>query len=528
LFAERNEMKSLLARLGNLIILVLLVSGCAVGPDFVQPDAPSQEEWIDSETPQVKTEPADLTAWWKIFNDPVLDSLIETAFSQNLPLQIAGLRIMEARAQLGIAVGGQYPQVQQFSGSAAAVEVSENAPNAVAADKFYYDFQLGFDAAWELDFWGRFRRGIQSTEANLLASVAGYDDALVTLTAETARAYVLIRTFEERIVIAQENVAIQKRSLEIAEALFEGGLVSELDMQQARALLNDTEATISRLKIGFRQAQHGLSILLGIPPGELKNVLVESGAVPDAPPEVVVGIPADLLRRRPDIRSAELQAAAQSALIGVAKADLYPQFSLVGFIGLQTSEKGGLPSNNASFSDLFDSDSLTYTAGPSIRWPFLNYGRITNSVRIQDARFQQLIVNYQLTVLNAYREVEDAIVGFMSSQEQAKYLADSVQASKRSVDLSLIQYREGIADYQRVLDTQRFLTQEQDLLTSVNGEVALNLIAMYKALGGGWQIREGKGFVNEETKEEMRQRTNWGNMLSPEELENITEEKVVE
>jgi len=514
-------MKLLIPCLGSLLILVLLVGGCAVGPDFVRPDAPSEEEWIDSDVPQIKTEPADLTDWWKVFNDPVLDSLIETSYRQNLPLQIAGLRIMEARAQLGVATGSQYPQLQQVSGSAAAVQISDNAPNALAADKFYYDYQLGFDAAWEMDFWGRFRRGVESAQANYLASIAGYDNALVTITAEVARTYVLIRTFEERIVIARANVQIQKRSLEIAEARFEGGLVTELDVQQARALLNDTEATISRLQIGLRQAQHGLSILLGITPGELKTVLSASGTIPEASSEVIVGIPADLLRRRPDIRTAELQAAAQSARIGVAKADLYPQFTLVGSIGLQSSGEGGIPSNDADFGDLFDSDSITYFAGPSITWPILNYGRIKNRVRIQDARLQQLIVNYQNTVLNAYREVEDAMVGFLRSQEEVTYLADSVTASKRSVDLSLIQYREGIADYQRVLDTQRFLTQEQDRYTAVNGEVTLNLISMFKALGGGWQLREGKEFVNEKTKEVMQERTNWGELLSP---DGVTEE----
>ena len=506
-------MKLSMPCLGSFMILILFISGCAVGPDFVRPDAPAEEKWIDTDLPQIKTEPADLTDWWKVFNDPLLDSLIETAYRQNLPLQIAGLRIMEARAQLGVAVGNKYPQLQQLSGSATAVEISDNAPNAIAADKFYYNYELGFDAAWELDFWGRFRRGVESAQATYMASIAGYDNALVTLTAEVARAYVQIRTFEDRIRIADENVKIQKRSLEIAEARFEGGIVTELDVQQARALLNDTSASISRLRIGLRQTRHGLSILLGIPPGELKNVLTEAASIPEVPPEVVVGIPADLLRRRPDIRNAELQAAAQSARIGVAKADLYPQFSLVGSIGLQSNEQGGITSNNAHFGDLFDSESITYFAGPSIQWPILNYGRIKSKVRVQDARFQQFIVNYQNTVLNAYREVEDAMVGFLNSKEQVVFLSDSVNASKRSVELSLIQYREGVADYQRVLDTQRFLTQEQDLLTSVNGEVALNLIAMYKALGGGWQMSEGKRFVNEETKEKMQERTNWGKTL---------------
>jgi NodT family efflux transporter outer membrane factor (OMF) lipoprotein len=503
--------------LGILIILGLLISGCAVGPDFVRPDAPVDEQWTDSELPQIKTETTDLTEWWKALNDPVLDSLIETAYEQNLSLQIAGLRIMEARAQLGVAVGFQYPQVQQFAGSATANQISDNAPNAGGIDKFYYNYEFGFDAAWELDFWGRFRRGVESAEANFLSSIAVYDDVLVTLTAEVARAYVLIRTFEEQIRIARENVAIQKRSLEIAEARFEGGLVTELDMQQARSLLRSTEASIPLFETSLRQAKNGLSILLGIPPGELSNVLTGSGDIPKAPPEVVVGIPAELLRRRPDVRSAELQAAAQSALIGVAKADLYPSFSLVGSIGLQSSEKGGFASNNADFGDLFDSDSITYFAGPSVQWPILNYGRITNRVRVQDARFEQLVVNYQNAVLEAYREVEDAMVGFLKKQEEARLRADSVQALKRSVDLSLLQYREGVVDYQRVLDAQRGLTVEQDLLTATSGDIILNLISMYKALGGGWQIREGQDFVKDKTKEVMEERTNWGDLLSTEE-----------
>jgi outer membrane protein TolC len=238
-----------------------------------------------------------------------------------------------------------------------------------------------------------------------------------------------------------------------------------------------------------------------------------------------VGIPAELLRRRPDVRSAELQAAAQSARIGVAKADLYPQFSLLGSIGLQSSEKGGFSSNNADFGDLFDSDSITYFIGPSFQWPILNYGRITNRVRVQDARFQELVVNYQNTVLEAYREVEDAIVGFLRKQEEAELRADSVQALKRSVEIALLQYREGISDYQRVLDTQRGLTDEQDLLTATTGDIILNLIAMYKALGGGWQTGEAKEFVNEETKAVMEERTNWGNLLSPEEVQPVSNEE---
>jgi outer membrane protein TolC len=231
-----------------------------------------------------------------------------------------------------------------------------------------------------------------------------------------------------------------------------------------------------------------------------------------------VGVPSELLRRRPDIRLAERQVAAQSALIGVAKADLYPHFSLFGSIGLRASDSGvtaaGYP-GGSSFSNLWDSDSIEFFGGAGFTWDIFNYGRITNRVRVQDARFQQLVVNYQNTVLKAAQEVEDAMVAFLRSQDEVEFLSESVKAATRSVDLSMIQYREGLVDYQRVLDTQRFQTQEQDFFTVIKGSVVLNFIAMYKALGGGWQIREGRDFVPEKTLKEMQQRTDWGNLLTP-------------
>jgi NodT family efflux transporter outer membrane factor (OMF) lipoprotein len=502
----------------GLVTAVLVVSACTVGPDFVKPEAPVAEGWIEAANAKIKKEPAEHSDWWAVFDDPVLNTLVETAYQQNLPLQIAGIRILEARAQLGIAVGNLYPQLQQASGAATANELSDNAPNVAVANKFFYDYAIAFDTAWELDFWGRFRRGMESADADLIASIANYDDVLVSLTAEVARSYILIRTFEERVKLALENVGIQERSLEIADVRFRNGLVTELDVQQARSLLRDTQALIPRLEIGLRQTTNALSILLGIPPRDLAEVLGEPSDIPTAPAEVVVGIPADLLRRRPDIRRAELEAAAQSARIGIAKSDLYPRFSLIGSIGLQSSDNGGLPSNNANFSDLFDTDSLTYFVGPSFEWPILNYGRLTNNVRVQDARFQRFVVNYQNTVLEAAREVEDGLVGFLRTQDQVQFLTDSVEAAERSVDLALIQYRDGTVDYQRVLDTQESLVQEQDLLATARGDVGLNLVATYKALGGGWQIRKDKAFVPAETKETMRKRTNWGDLLSPKDL----------
>lgn len=519
-----QSVSAILSRsLMGLIGLALLVSGCTmVGPNYVKPTAEEPEEWIEKEDPKIKSEPADFSTWWKVFDDPVLDTLVENAYQQNLPLRIAGIRILEARAQLGIAVGRQYPQRQQGRGAYTYTSLSENTANTLPTMDFNYgEIDLGFDAAWEFDVWGRFRRTVQSSIGNLQASIANYDDILVSLTAEVARTYVLVRTFEARLEVARENVKIQKRSLEIAEARFEGGEVSELDVQQARALLGDTQALIPGLEASLRQAKNGLSILLGTLPGELEDILGGPKSIPTVPAEVAVGIPAELLRRRPDIRLAERQVAAQSALIGVAKADLYPHLVLFGSIGLRASDAAvtaaGFP-GGSSFGDFFNSNSIEWFAGPAFSWDILNYGRIKNRVRLQDARFQKLAVNYQNTVLQAAQEVEDAMVAFLKTQQQARFLSGSVKASKRSVDLSMIQYREGLVDYQRVLDTQRFLTQEQDRLTSTTGSVAVNLVAMYKALGGGWEIRVGKDFVPEQTKEEMRERTNWGRLLAPEEV----------
>jgi len=507
-----------------LFTLALLVSGCMVGPDFVKPDAQMEQGWLQQQNQRIKSEPADLSEWWTVFNDPVLDNLIEIASRQNLDLLNAGLRILEARAQLGIAIGSQYPQTQQIGGEANANQLSENAPNGAGADKFFYNYQLGFDAAWELDFWGRFRRGIESANASLYTSLANYDDILVSLIAEVARTYFDIRTFEQRLVFARQNVSLQEDSLDVAAARFQFGAESELDVSQAKALLRQTQATIPPLEASLRQAKNALAILLGILPTEVQNVLGPPKPIPTAPIEIAVGIPADLLRRRPDIRLAEFQAAAQSAQIGIAKADLYPSFSLVGSVGLQSSDKGGVRSNSADFSDLFTSGGITYF-GPTFQWPIFNYGRLKNNVRVQDARFQQLVVNYQNTVLQAFQDVEDATVGFLRTQEQTEFLSDSVKQYRRSAELSLIQYSEGLTTYQRVIDSQRNLAQQEDVFASAKGSVGTNLIALYKALGGGWELRLGKDFIPEQTREEMRQRTDWGNLLPPEDLPEDREEQ---
>ncbi len=496
--------------LAGLLAVTLVASGCTtVGPDYVRPPGPVAEQWIDIDDPRIKAEPAELIDWWTVYNDPVLTFLVEAAYKQNLTLQIAGLRILEARAQLGIAVGRQYPQVQQATGSLTRVELSDNAPNVVQTS--FTDVRMGFDTAWEIDFWGRFRRGVEAGNADLGASIANYDDVLVSLIAEVAATYVQIRTFEERLRLARANVKIQEESLRIATVRFRHGAVTKLDVQEATGNLRNTEALIPELETGLRQAKNTLSILLGMPPHDLQDVLGGPRPIPTAPADVAVGVPAELLRRRPDIRRAERDAAAQSALIGIAKADLYPRFTLAGFVGLQSSDTG-----MATLADLFTGDSFTGFVGPALSWPLLNYGRLKNNVRVQDARFQQLVINYQNTVLKAAEEVENAVVAFLRAQEQARFLSAAVQATKGAVDLSLIQYRGGAIPFDRVLISEERLVAQQDRLAEAKGAISVNLIAMYKGLGGGWQIRRGQDFVPGEIQEVMRTRTNWGGLLAPE------------
>jgi NodT family efflux transporter outer membrane factor (OMF) lipoprotein len=516
----RNLKKNPAADILKLLVALMIFSGCAmVGPDYVKPEVPEPEKWLESGSPKIISRDGKFADWWTVFKDPALNKLIQAAYEQNLTLQIAGLRIYEARAQLGITFGFQYPQSQQGLGSASLNQISKNAPNAVNADRYYSNYDIGLDAAWELDVWGKFRRAVQSSVASLEASIANYDDILVSLTAEVARTFIVLRTSEERLGVARQNVEIQKKSLNIAEVRFKAGAVTELDVSQARALLSATQASLPGFETNIRQAKNALAILLGKFPGEIDAMLGGPGLIPKVPAEAAVGIPAELLRRRPDIRFAERQLAAQSALIGFSKADLYPHFSLFGSLGFQTSDQTDFRSNNAKFNDLFKTNSITYSTGGGFYWDLFNYGRITNQVRVEDARFQELAVNYEDIVIRAAQEVEDAMVGFLNSQDTVFYLADAVKASKRSVDLSMIQYREGLVDYQRVLDTQRDLTTQQDKLVSTAGLVGANLVALYRALGGGWEFREGKDFIPAKLKDEMMNRTNWDGLLSPQETE---------
>ena len=502
--------KMMTTKRGVSILSAALLSACTtLGPDFEKPEAEVSPVWNEAEDKQISTETAENKTWWLVFEDPVLNDLVSIAYQQNLSLQISGLRILEARAQLGIAVGNQYPQQQQARGDAIYIDQTKNQGFILpGGDTTFWNYSLDFDAAWELDFWGKFRRGVQSADAGFLASIADYDDALVTLTAEVARAYATMRTFEERLKISLENVAIQERSVEIAEARFRFGATTELDTQQAQTLLFSTLATVPDLQASIRQTRNAIAVLLGITPDQVDAIVGEASKIPLVPEEVTVGIPAELLRRRPDIRRAELDAATQSALIGVARADLYPSFVLVGTIGVAASN-----SRQSSSSTLLESDSVFFQGGPAFNWNLFNYGRIKNQVRVQDARFQQLLVNYQDTVLRALQEAEDAMTGFIRTREQVGHLRNGVSAAQRAVDIALLQYQEGAADYTRVLNTQEALFREQEREVTARGVLVGNLIQLYKALGGGWQIRMGNEFIATSAKEQMNERTDWGNLL---------------
>ncbi|HYQ70869.1 MAG TPA: efflux transporter outer membrane subunit [Gammaproteobacteria bacterium] len=489
----------------TLLAGAVMSGGCTmIGPDFDLPEAELPQQWNDEDTAVTGQQPADYSQWWLVFQDPVLTRLVETARNQNLTLQIAGLRVLEARAQLGIVTGNLYPQSQTVSGNYSYNRGRET----LFSDKYFSQAGGGFDVAWEMDFWGKFRRSLESADANLLASVAGYDDVLVTLTAEVARNYVLIRTLEERIRLARENIAIQQRSLELTTNQFETGSVTELDMQQATTQLRNTQATVPGLQISLDKARHALSILMGMPPGDLEDMLDSGGPIPTAPAEVATGIPAELLRRRPDIRQAELQAAAQSAQVGVAGTELLPAFSLFGSFGWNVNDAG-----QDSLGDLFDSNSFYFSTGPSFRWKIFNYGRLKNQVRVQDARLEQLLSNYENTVLTAAGEVEDAISGFLNSRQEAEFRGQSAAAAERSSDLSMLQYSEGVSLYQSVLDSNRSLAAQQDAYAQVRGNIAINLIALYKALGGGWETRTDAPFVPVQVQQKMRERTDWGKLL---------------
>lgn len=454
-------------------------NGFKVGPNYCRPAASVSEQWLDASDPAIDGGRMQDAAWWRTFNDPVLDSLISSACQQNLSLRVAGFRILEARALRAIAAGEMFPQTQQAFGDYSRIGLSKNGPSGASPNLHFDEWTLGGNLSWELDFWGRFRRAIEAADANLDASVENYDQVLVLLLSDVARSYADVRIAEQRLAYAKQNLDIQRGSLRLAEDRLRHGAITRLDVTQAISNLEQTDATIYPLEAQRRQAVNQLCILMGIPPRNLDEMLATRRGIPKAPEHVAIGIPAELLRRRPDVRQAEREVAAQSALIGVATSDLYPHFSINGTIFLDAMDA----------KDLFSADSVAGAVGPSFRWNILNYGRLVNNIRVHEARFHQLAVQYQNIVLQANAEAENAIISFLKSQQQVESLARSADASRESVELVSSQYREGTVDFNRVFNVQQFLTQQQDQLAVAEGLVAQSLIQLYRALGGGWQVR---------------------------------------
>jgi NodT family efflux transporter outer membrane factor (OMF) lipoprotein len=492
------------------LLLALACGGCMVGPDYQSPPAPAATKFLEANQPSVETRTQEYETWWRVFDDPVLDRLIYIAYHQNLPLVAAGTRVLQARAELGVAIGDFYPQSQQATSSIIYTRPSHADPTATPQSQVsgFWRASLGASVDWELDFWGKFRRAIQSADAAYLASIASYDDTLVTLLGDVATTYIGIRTLQTQIAIAEDNIVKQKKALAIAEARFRGGVATKLDVYQAQNVLGQTEASVPQLTAQLQQGMNALRVLLGMAPQPLDDLLRGPTTIPVPPINVAVGVPADLVRRRPDIRAAELAAMSQSAQIGFAQANLYPAFSLLGTFGTISANING-----NKLSDLFMGKGITFGFGPTFQWNILNYGQITNTVRVQDAKLQELLVDYQNSVLTAQQQVEDGLATFLESRKAVDDLRRSVAAANAALGLAFLQYQLGTRDFTTVLTAEQNLYTAQNDLATAEGNVSTGLATVYRALGGGWQIRDNNEFVPAQTVEEMRNRTNWGDLL---------------
>ncbi|MGB5294604.1 MAG: efflux transporter outer membrane subunit [Thermoanaerobaculia bacterium] len=460
-------------------VLLVAALGCTVGPDYEPPPLELEvpDAWKSAAAEEIEEVGSPLETWWTTLNDPKLLELIQEARMGNLSLQTAAARVEEARARLGIATGRYYPDVI-VDGSYSRIDPSENStqiPLPGAADAFDL-YNLGAGFGWEIDVFGRLRRGAESARAGLEASVEDFRDVMVILMADVAANYVEVRTLQERIKYGNANVEAQAGSLQLTRDRFDAGLSPLTDVTQAEYNLANSQAAIPALEASLAAATNRLAVLLGKPPGAVDNLLTGESAIPDPEEGVTLGIPADLLRRRPDIRAAERQLASQTALIGVAKADLYPTFSLTGVLALESLDSG----------DFFDSGSTTWSLVPGLRWNIFSAGKIRNNIRVQEAVTQQLLVNYERSVLFALDEVESTMVAYEREKQRRDRLYEAVDASERTVELVRTQYMSGLTDFLNLLDAQRTLATQQDSWAESEGLVVQNLVALNRALGGGW------------------------------------------
>jgi NodT family efflux transporter outer membrane factor (OMF) lipoprotein len=450
-------------------------NGFKVGPNYCRPPAPVAPEWIEAKDPRTQGPPPRDGDWWEVFQDPLLNSLIGRAYQQNPSLRSVGTRVLQARALQAIAVGDVFPQVQNLTGLYPV--------GTIAAHPAHLDF-TGFNLSWELDFWGKYRRQVESANAALDASVETYDDALVTLLADVATNYVEYRITQLRIKIALDNLRTQERLVGIVEQQRRTGTATELDVRQLSTLMKQTQASIPALRSRLGLANDRLCILLGEPPHDLEPELglgpdLGSLPMPRTPVSVAAGIPADLLRRRPDVRAAERLVAAQTPQIGVAEANLYPHVAIGTILGDLDAGLSPLPSQRG-FLAFFT---------PEFTWDLLNYGRLANGVHVQQARTQELIGAYQNRVLVAAQEVQTALRDFLDSQEQSDALAGSASDATAAARIGEDLFVQVKATVERLFTLETTRLQTQDQLAVAQGDIALNLIQVYRSLGGGWQLR---------------------------------------
>ncbi|MBU0966687.1 MAG: efflux transporter outer membrane subunit [Proteobacteria bacterium] len=451
---------------------LLSLTGCAaVGPNYKAPEPNAPAGWhteLRQGLSAEETSPQQLASWWTTLNDPLLTSLIEQAVNNNLDLKQATAKVREARARRGISQAGLFPTLDT-SGSATRSKSSGSA----ASNSFY---SVGFDAGWEVDIFGGVRRTVEAADADLAASRENLRDVLVSLTAEVALNYLDTRTFQARLAVAEGNLAIQQQTFDLTQSRYEAGLDNELALQQARYNLESTKAQIPTLRSGLEEAKNRLAVLTGKIPGSMHELLNETKPIPVIPPTLAVGVPAETLRQRPDIRLAERNFAAQTARIGVATADLYPKFRLTGSIGLESIKS----------ADLFKSASQAWNIGPSVSWNIFDAGAIRQNIEVQSAIQEQYLLAYEATVLGALEEVENAITAYAEEQLRRERLVAAVDAARQAEALAANQYSAGLVDFTTVLNAQQSLLSFEDQLSQSDGTVTSNLIRLYKALGGGW------------------------------------------
>lgn len=456
--------------------LGIMLGGCAVGPNYHPPKTALPANWTEAGPGGTTNREADLARWWKTLGDPQLDSLIERAVKSNRDLMAAEARVRAARALRGTVISDLFPTI----GAGASYTTARRSANALSFPVRLLDtdtYQAGFDATWEIDVFGGKRRALQAANADLQAVEEDRRDVLVSLLAEVARNYLELRGTQRRLVIAQENLQAQQEVLEITRMRLEKGLASELEVAQAQAVLAATKSQVPSLETALKQSSHRLCVLLGQPPGTLASELADGAPIPPPPPEVPAGLPSDLLRRRPDVRRSERQLAAATARIGVATAELFPKFILTGAAGYQSLEAGNLISPQSKF----------WSAGPSLRWRLLEYPRLKSLVRAQTAQQEQVLAQFDQTVLISLEDVENALVAYGKEKERYQSLNEAVDASRRSLELANQLYTAGLGEFLNVLVAERALYQAEDALVESQRTVTENVVALYKALGGGWE-----------------------------------------